>query len=163
MSIKDFTEKIKLSLANIKDRIYSQEKGLKIKDDLYIILIIILVGTASYGLGKISSYEKNKTPISVLKTKEYMLSTVLESNSNKKIGDLSSVVAATDQNISTDNINLPVQVNGVIVASKSGTKYYYPWCTGVSRIKEENKVWFKSIEEARAVGLSPASNCIGLK
>ena len=30
------------------------------------------------------------------------------------------------------------------------------------RIKEENKVWFNSIEEAKARGLTPASGCIGL-
>lgn len=48
------------------------------------------------------------------------------------------------------------------VASKSGTKYYLPTCTGVKRIKEENKVWYPTEEEARAAGLTPASNCPGL-
>ncbi len=146
MSIKDFTEKIKLFLSDIKDKTYSQEKGLKIKNDLYIIIMIILVGTASYGLGKISSYEKGKTPISVLKTKEYMLSTVSEG------------VFETEKN-NVQNTN----TSGEVVASKSGTKYYHPWCSGVSRIKEENKVWFKTIEEARSTGLTPATNCAGLK
>lgn len=150
MSIKDISEKIKLFLINIRDKIFTQENGLKIKGDLYIVIIIILVGTLSYGLGKISNYEKDKTPISVLKTKEYLLSTVLESNS-----EINNVQINNDQN--------PVKNNGVVVASKSGTKYYYPWCTGVSRIKEENKVWFDTIEGARATGLTPASNCVGLK
>jgi len=140
MSIKDLFEKIKSYRANLKDQIYSQEKGLKIKDDLYIVLMIILVGTASFGLGKLSSFEKNKTPISILKTKEYMYASVL----------------------SADNSNIK-NTNGLLVASKTGTKYYYPWCTGVSRIKEENKVWFNTVEEARAKGLTPASNCTGLK
>jgi hypothetical protein len=145
MSIKDFTEKIKFSLGNIKDRTFSQEKGLKIKDDLYIVIMIILVGTASYGLGKISAFEKNKTPISILKTKELVTASVLNSQ------------------VQQNNINSQEQVSGEVVASKSGTKYYYPWCSGVSRIKEENKVWFNTIEEARATGLTPASNCTGLK
>lgn len=139
MSIKDFIEKIKSFLANTKDGVYSQEKGLKIREDLYIVLMIILVGTASFGLGKLSAYEKNKTPISIIKTRETLYASVLESQTN--------------------NIN----VSGEVVASKSGTKYYYPWCTGVARIKEENKVWFNTIEEARATGLTPASNCTGLK
>jgi len=153
MSIKDFSKKIKLSLSNIKDRAYSQEKGFKIKDDLYIVIMIILVGTASFGLGKISSYEKDRTPISILKTKEYMLSTVLEgvsSINDTKTKDAQGTVINTNS-------------NGLVVASKSGTKYYYPWCSGVSRIKEENKVWFNSIEEAKSAGLTPASNCTGLK
>ena len=160
MSIKDFSEKIKLFLANFKDGAYGQEKGFKIKDDLFIILIIILVGTISFGLGKISSYEKNKTPISILKTRDYMLSTVLEGTSN---------INKLETNIIKENLTSETKTNsstkteGLVVASKSGTKYYYPWCTGVSRIKEENKVWFDSIEKARAAGLTPASGCTGLK
>ena len=149
MSIKDNWEKIKLFWADFRDATYNQEKGLKIKDDLYIVILIILVGTASFGLGKISSYEKNKTPISILKTKESMLSTVLE--------------GASSANDTISNSIKTAQNNGVVVASKSGTKYYYPWCAGVSKIKEENKVWFNSIEEAKLVGLTPASNCTGLE
>ncbi len=149
MSIKDFMQKIKLFLNNVKDKAYSQENGLKIRGDIYIVIIIILVGTASYGLGKISSYEKNKVPISVLKTKEYMYSTVSES--------------ASSTETKSQNFETASNASRVVVASKSGTKYYYSWCTGVSRIKEENKVWFNSIEEARSAGLTPASNCMGLK
>lgn len=49
---------------------------------------------------------------------------------------------------------------GSIVASKSGTKYYFTWCSGVSRIKEENKVYFESEEEARGRGLTLSKTCI---
>ena len=149
MSIKDFTEKIKLFFGDIKDRAYSRDKGLKIKDDIYIIITIILVGMASFGLGKLSSYEKNKVPISILKTQDAMFATVLATQEEK-----TNTPAQT---------GLSAQAGGEVVASKSGTKYYYPWCTGVSKIKEENKVWFKSIENAKLAGLTPASNCIGLK
>ena len=51
---------------------------------------------------------------------------------------------------------------GAVVASKSGMKYYLPWCSGVERISDSNKVWFSSAEAARAVGYTPASNCDGL-
>jgi hypothetical protein len=53
-------------------------------------------------------------------------------------------------------------VGGQVVASKSGTKYYLPWCGTVKLIKEENKVWFASREAAEAAGYEPASNCKGL-
>lgn len=49
-----------------------------------------------------------------------------------------------------------------LVASKSGTRVYYVWCTGVSRIKPENKVYFDTVEEALNKGYKPASNCPGL-
>lgn len=46
-----------------------------------------------------------------------------------------------------------------VVASKNGTRYYYPWCGGVQRIKEHNKIWFKTKEAAQAVGLTLAAGC----
>lgn len=48
------------------------------------------------------------------------------------------------------------------VASVSGTKYYLPFCSGVSRINEENKIWFSTKEEAEILGYEPASNCPGI-
>lgn len=51
---------------------------------------------------------------------------------------------------------------GKYVASISGTKYHLPSCSGAKRIKEENKVWFNSKEEAEKAGYKPASNCPGL-
>jgi hypothetical protein len=146
MSINDLTTKIKSLFANTKDYVYSEDSGFKIKEDLFIVFLIILVGTASFGLGKLSAFEKKKIPISILKTKEAMLA---------------SVALSLDDSLSSSKNQ--TQEKGIVVASKSGTKYYYPWCTGVSRIKEENKVWFLSIEDARTAGLTPASGCTGLK
>lgn len=51
---------------------------------------------------------------------------------------------------------------GQLVASKTGTKYYLPWCGSARRIKEENKIWFASKAEAEAAGYEPAKNCKGL-
>lgn len=50
----------------------------------------------------------------------------------------------------------------VYMASKNGTKYYLPSCSGAKRIKEENRVWFGTKEEAEAAGYSKAANCKGL-
>jgi len=149
MSINDLTTKIKSLFANAKDYIYREDYGLKIKEDLFIVLLIILVGTASFGLGKLSALEKKKVPISILKTKEAILASVAENPTGIKDTDSS--------------VNTQTQGKGIVVASKAGTKYYYPWCSGVSRIKEENKVWFLSIDDAKNAGLTPAANCTGLK
>jgi hypothetical protein len=51
------------------------------------------------------------------------------------------------------------QSSGGVVASKSGTKYYYPQCSGASRIAEANKVYFASKGEAESAGYTLASNC----
>jgi len=50
---------------------------------------------------------------------------------------------------------------GQVVASKNGTKYYFPSCAGVARISESNKVWFASAAAAAAAGYAPAANCTG--
>ena len=46
-----------------------------------------------------------------------------------------------------------------IVASKNGAKYYLSTCSGVKRIKEENKVFFNSETDAINAGYTKASNC----
>ncbi len=58
-----------------------------------------------------------------------------------------------------------ISVNGPqnVVASKTGTKYYLPWCGALSRIKPENRVEFATPALARAAGYSPAGNCKGVK
>ena len=49
---------------------------------------------------------------------------------------------------------------GSIVASKSGKKYYFPWCSGVKRIKVENRIYFDTELEAQGKGLTLSSSCI---
>ena len=49
-----------------------------------------------------------------------------------------------------------------VVASKNGTKYYFPWCAGADRIAEAHKVWFASAANARSAGYAPSANCAGL-
>jgi hypothetical protein len=51
-----------------------------------------------------------------------------------------------------------------VIGSKSGNKYYYPWCAGsLSRTKPENRVEFASVALAQAAGYVAAGNCKGLK
>lgn len=52
--------------------------------------------------------------------------------------------------------------NKYILASKSGTKFYFTWCGGSNRIKEENRVFFGSVEEAISSGYELAKNCPGM-
>jgi len=56
-----------------------------------------------------------------------------------------------------------VSVGGKLVASKKGSKYHFPWCSGAQSMKESNKTWFDSEEEARRAGYTPAKNCKGLQ
>ena len=48
---------------------------------------------------------------------------------------------------------------GNFMASINGKAYYPANCEAAKRIKEENRIWFASKEEAEADGYRPAQNC----
>ena len=120
-----FKNKIKLLIDLIENK------------DVFIILLIILVSLSSFGLGRLSKIEENKTPLNI----QY-------SNEN-------TAIAGSFQG---ENEN----TKGNYVASKTGTKYHLPWCSGAQTIKEENKIWFQTKEEAESRGYGPAKNCKGI-
>ncbi len=52
---------------------------------------------------------------------------------------------------------------GMLVASKTGEVYYYPWCAGAAKITPEKQRWFQDEKAAKAAGYRPAKNCKGLE
>jgi hypothetical protein len=46
-----------------------------------------------------------------------------------------------------------------VYRSKSGTKYYFPWCSGLASIKKENLQTFPSEIEAINLGYEKAKSC----
>lgn len=114
------------------------------RGDFYIITIIIFIGFVGFGLGRLSSIEENRESVKI-EFPEYLSASVL--NGQK-----------------TDQKDLSVTITeGLIIASKGGSKYHYPWCSGGKSISEKNKIWFDSTEDARKAGYTPAQNCKGLK
>ena len=69
--------------------------------------------------------------------------------------------AAVAGDTTTQRLETP-STTAQYVGSKNGTKYHALWCPGASQIKDENKVFFNSKEEAVASGYAPATNCKGL-
>ncbi len=114
------------------------EKLEKIKSAL-IPIVILFVGLISFGLGRLSAISERKSPV------EIMNEVGLHSSND---GSPTSFI----ESVSTS----------LFVASKSGKKYHYPWCSGAQRIKERNKIWFNTKQEAEGAGYTPASNCKGL-
>jgi hypothetical protein len=102
--------------------------------DILLASTIILVGLIGFGLGRLSKIRENRKPITI-----------------ENLGAIGAV-----SNISQSSSA------GSLVASKNGTKYHFPWCSGAQRIKDANKIWFSTREEAESAGYTPASNCKGL-
>lgn len=48
------------------------------------------------------------------------------------------------------------EAEGLLVGSVNSDKFHFPDCPGAKRIKEENKVWFDSVEEAEDSGYVPS-------
>ena len=114
-------------------KVWEKIKGWLEKDEVthgLMVFTVILVGLAGFGLGKLSSHAESPVYI------EYA----------KETGD-------EQESASSDTHS------GQIVASKNGTKFYLPSCRGVGNIREENKIYFQTEEEAVAAGYTKASGC----
>lgn len=61
--------------------------------------------------------------------------------------------------VSTDTVEtVPATTpQGAYAGSRNGTKYYTPGCSGLSRIKAENIIYFSSKEDAELQGYTAAS------
>ncbi len=127
----------------------------RLPKDFLVVLILVLASSASFGLGVLAGREAGGPGQgSGFSITEVPLS------GNTDLAAAASAAADQGQAISPAPATIPA--GGQVVASKNGTKYYLPWCGGVKAIKEENKVWFASAEEAKAKGYTPAANCKGL-
>jgi len=135
--IQNFIQKCKHLLNTINTR-----------EDIFIMLIIILVGFGGFGLGRISKINESRAPVSI------------EYGSNSISSEMTSDVGLSK---SSDTVQPNIEPhNMMFVASVNGAKFHFPWCSGAQRIKESNKIWFASKEKAIKAGYSAAKNCKGL-
>ncbi|MEX2052636.1 MAG: hypothetical protein WD898_00200 [Candidatus Paceibacterota bacterium] len=102
--------------------------------DLLLAVFVVLISVISFNLGKISAFNRLKTPI-----------TITEPN------------GITEANMGS-GVNPQEQP---VVASKasSGKLYHFLWCSGAQRIAEKNKLTFPNEAAALAAGYALASNC----
>jgi len=120
-------------------------------DAFFFTLMVVLVGAASFGLGRHTGLEGGM--VQRLHTDTSGMAAVEEGRR-----------AATPPVISgSQEPTAPATTSLQLVASRNGTKYHYLWCASAGRINEENKVYFDSFAAARAAGYTPAANCDGLE
>ncbi len=138
MSIKETLEKIK---------------------PFYNLLLILVIASIFFVLGRFSvenSQNSSETGIVVTyPNSEQTGASILVSTSSPK------TVLGGQQATNTVNTGV-IPEDGPVIGSKSGKKYYFPWCGTVKRIKPENQVHFDSIASAKLAGFTPGGNCKGL-
>lgn len=101
----------------------------KIKREYLIVVIILLVGLASFGLGRISVLEKNQENDEV----EFIIPELSKIDTSfKGFGYLASI---------------------------NGTKYYPRGCGSANRISVKNRIYFKSGIDAEKSGFERTKTC----
>ncbi len=125
--------------------------------DLYLTALVFLVSVASFGLGRLSAIWPEKEPIRIDQVGEIGES-FQPAPELDKTGTKNNSTKRSDSPVSS---NSPFRSN--YVASRNGSAYHYPWCPSAKKIKEENRIWFQTEEEARKAGYKPAGNCPGLE
>lgn len=125
-------------------------------DELLYILLVILGLVLSFYLGILSRSSEAKIPVIQSVSSLRIASSEASQTSPTEVGGEESSGSSgtgSGSKVSSAGGNKP------IVASKNGTKYYYAKCSGVGRIKEENKVWFSTASDAEKAGYELAKNC----
>lgn len=145
---------------NITEKIINCKEKLKIYEkEIFVSFLIILTGFLSFGLGRLSTILKNKTPVKIHNVESLINSENINNSSLKSVILENEITPKKIISIKTAE---QTENGKIYVASKNGIRYYFVWCEGVKKIKEENKIWFKTKEEAEKTGLTPAKNCKGL-
>ncbi len=121
-----------------------------LRDDTFFYgALIVLASITSFGLGRWSVVDATDSkPVNTIQMQASLPAT-----------HQGPVQAPT-----STQVTLPVapKVEQKYVASKKGTKYHLLWCAGAKSIKDANKIYFASKEEAGKAGYKPASNCKGI-
>ena len=113
----------------------------------YILFLILVLGSIFLALWRISALENRHTPIQISYPGASSTGNVLGVSISPRtlLGEMETMQASE------------------VIGSKTGKKYYFPWCGTVNRIKPENQIHFASIDDAKSAGYVPAANCKGLK
>ena len=119
-------------------------KSLLQNDQVFFSIIVVLVGIASFSLGRASvAPSEAKTPIEAKVLPAAVVRTLPVPATTSSPGERPGAQNSVTQ----------------LVASKSGTKYHLLTCPGAKQIKEENKIYFDSTLAAEAAGYKRAANC----
>lgn len=110
--------------------------------DILVILIIILVGLGSFELGRLSN-KSESTGVKITYPE------ALE-------GQASSIQALSPIKSNTKTSS---SQSGNFFASSKGNKYYSIGCSAGKTIKQENRIYFQTSDQAETAGYSLSTSC----
>jgi Metal binding domain of Ada len=122
-------------------------------DALFQAILLVMVAITSFGLGRQSVLEGDVKSVGISP-----VSSSVEVPETSTLAPVPMIATSSSEQKVVAGV-----IDGVVVASKSGSKYHLPTCAGAKTIKPENLISFTSREEAEAAGYAPAANCPGLQ
>jgi len=134
-SISDFMEKIKQFITG--------EQG----KDILTILIVILVGLGSFGLGRLS--KTNNSDDIKIEYQNQQANIISNSESTLSNSNIVQKLNSTKQGTNTGNY----------FASSRGKKYYPVGCSAGDSLKQENRIYFETSADAEKAGYTLSSSC----
>jgi len=141
-------EKIKQSITSFTE----SEKG----KDIMIVMIVILVGLGSFQLGRLSK-AASSTGIKIKYEEQQK-----EQGVGQGINTAAGVLYVNENSKSPEKSKNSISVNNNnkdFFASNRGSKYYPVGCSAGKNIKQANRVYFATGEEAEKAGYELSSSC----
>jgi hypothetical protein len=122
------------------------EKG----KDVLIIIIVILVGLGSFELGRLSKEDGSAG---------LKIESASQDNDNSSEQTANNNTNSISEDVGLPQSGIPTSSEKTFFASSKGTKYYTISCSAGKTIKQANRVYFTTGEEAEAAGYKLSSSC----
>ncbi|MDQ5922471.1 MAG: Ada Zn binding protein [Patescibacteria group bacterium] len=145
-------KQVLVSIANIMQKIkyfLESDKG----KSLITVIIVVLVGIGSFGLGRLSKSQENKG-IDILYRD---INSFIPTNSPDKPNLSSNSLNSVDTGKSPSKPENSSKKG--FVASRIGSRYYPLDCPAGDKLKQENKIYFSTEKEAIEKGYTKSSSC----
>lgn len=121
--------------------------------DILIVFIILLVGISSFYLGRLSNKPKSaENEGFLIQNNKSLTSNALNTLKPSQISPKEPLPELEEYK----GVNL---TGRQFFTSKRGKKYYPFGCSAGKGIKEENRIYFNTKEEAKSRGYTPSSSC----
>lgn len=148
---------MKLMGSSIQE-MYNKFKSLLANDVFFYTALLLGIAVVSFGLGRWSMAVKNQQSSVPMAVTLEQRPNVTETTTSKPQEGQTQASSTKQQSIIA-----PVSTTSArYVGSRSGTKYHLLTCPGAKQIKESNKIFFTTKEDAQKAGYTPAGNCKGI-
>lgn len=121
-------------------------------------IIIVLVGFGSFSLGRLSTQKSSERLKITYPALPIQNTESLVLNSQNEPNQAPTTLKATNTKTQT-SLNTNSNIDKNFIASNRGSKYYPARCSAGKNIKLENRIYFKTEQEAINAGYTKSTSC----